>query len=68
MQLGAEAETGRRGARYGPRAVSELDPVVAYYERSWFDYRFLWMNPDNRAIHFGYWGPGVSSTPNRWWP
>lgn len=38
-----------------------MDPVVAYYERSWFDYRFLWMNPDNRAIHFGYWGPGVKS-------
>lgn len=42
-------------------AVAELDDVVAYYERSWFDYRFLWMNPKNRAIHFGYWGPGVTS-------
>lgn len=29
--------------------------VQAYYDQTWLDYRFLWMNGRNRAIHFGYW-------------
>jgi tocopherol O-methyltransferase len=29
--------------------------VQEYYSQTWLDYRILWMNPDNRAIHFGYW-------------
>jgi cyclopropane fatty-acyl-phospholipid synthase-like methyltransferase len=29
--------------------------VQEYYNQTWLDYRVFWMNPDNRAIHFGYW-------------
>jgi tocopherol O-methyltransferase len=29
--------------------------IRAYYDQTWFDYRWLWLNPNNRAIHFGYW-------------
>jgi tocopherol O-methyltransferase len=31
------------------------DPVRAYYDQTWFDYRTFWFSPDNHAIHFGYW-------------
>lgn len=27
--------------------------VVQYYDRSWFDYRLLWVNRRSRAMHFG---------------
>src|SRR2546423_6951838 len=29
--------------------------ICAYYDQTWMDYRMLWLNPQNRAIHFGYW-------------
>src|SRR6266702_5809475 len=29
--------------------------ICAYYDQTWLDYRMLWLNPQNRAIHFGYW-------------
>src|SRR5712692_6379102 len=32
-----------------------LHAVRAYYDQTWLDYRVPWMNPANRAIHFGYW-------------
>lgn len=32
-----------------------LARVRAYYDQTWLDYRMLWLNPANRAIHFGYW-------------
>ncbi len=32
-----------------------LRAVETYYEETWFDYRFLWMNRQNRALHFGWW-------------
>jgi len=35
--------------------------VRAYYLETWFDYRGLWMNPDNRSIHFGYWDEDTMS-------
>lgn len=31
-----------------------LRAVVRYYDRTWVDYRLLWLNRDNLAIHFGY--------------
>ena len=39
------------------RAVVRGDPktTATYYEETWLDYRMLWLNPSNRAIHFGYW-------------
>ena len=32
------------------------DPATtaSYYQQTWLDYRMLWLNPANRAIHFGY--------------
>ncbi|MGK2957919.1 MAG: SAM-dependent methyltransferase [Acidimicrobiales bacterium] len=38
-----------------------LNDIVAYYDETWFDYRALWLNTDNRAIHFGYWDDGAKS-------
>ena len=29
-----------------------------YYEDTWFDYRFLWLDKHTRALHFGYEQPG----------
>lgn len=37
------------------------DSVRRYYEATLLDYRILWMGSSNRAIHFGYWAPGVTS-------
>jgi len=28
--------------------------IVGYYDETWLDYRVLWLNPDNLAVHFGY--------------
>ncbi len=33
----------------------DLSRIRAYYDETWMDYRMLWLNPQNRAIHFGYW-------------
>jgi tocopherol O-methyltransferase len=33
----------------------QIADVQEYYNQTWLDYRVFWMNPDNRAIHFGYW-------------
>lgn len=33
----------------------DLARIRAYYDETWLDYRMLWLNPRNRAIHFGYW-------------
>jgi tocopherol O-methyltransferase len=30
------------------------DPIVAYYDSTWLDYRLLWFNTNNLSIHFGY--------------
>lgn len=44
----------------GPKPVdpAPADPltaaIVGYYDETWFDYRVLWLNPDNLAVHFGY--------------
>lgn len=34
---------------------SDLRRVTRYYDETWLDYRLLWLNPDNMAVHFGYW-------------
>ncbi len=33
----------------------DLTRVRAYYDQTWLDYRLLWLNRENRALHFGYW-------------
>ena len=35
-----------------------VDRLNQYYEDTWFDYRFLWLDPQNRALHFGFEQPG----------
>lgn len=36
-------------------AITEHDRIVDYYAKSWYDYRGVWMNKRNRAMHYGYW-------------
>jgi cyclopropane fatty-acyl-phospholipid synthase-like methyltransferase len=33
-----------------------FEAIVEYYDVSWLDYRFLWLNRGNLAVHFGYYG------------
>ena len=33
----------------------DIAQICAYYEQSWSGYRKHWLNPDNLAIHMGYW-------------
>jgi cyclopropane fatty-acyl-phospholipid synthase-like methyltransferase len=28
--------------------------IIDYYDETWGDYKLLWLNPDNLAVHFGY--------------
>jgi tocopherol O-methyltransferase len=35
--------------------LPDLSRIRAYYDETWLDYRMLWLNSQNRAIHFGYW-------------
>ena len=44
-------------ARQRAVAESHADHVRAYYEHTWYEFRGLWMNTDNRALHFGWWDP-----------
>ena len=32
----------------------QLRSVITYYDGTWFDYRWVWLNSKNNAIHFGY--------------
>ncbi|MGH3857334.1 MAG: hypothetical protein ACRDR6_28400, partial [Pseudonocardiaceae bacterium] len=39
----------------GQRPTSSLtEAIVSYYDETWLDYRALWLNRDNLAVHFGY--------------
>ncbi len=35
--------------------LPDMARIRAYYDETWLDYRMLWLNPQNHAIHFGYW-------------
>ncbi len=35
--------------------LPDLPRIRDYYDETWLDYRMLWLNPQNIAIHFGYW-------------
>jgi SAM-dependent methyltransferase len=41
-----------------PEHGRHVDRIRSYYEDTWFDYRFLWLDPRTRALHFGYEQPG----------
>jgi len=34
-------------------ATQDLRPIDRYYDETWHDYRWLWLNSSNYAIHFG---------------
>ena len=39
-----------------PSDRSYIDSVVRYYDRTWFDYRLVWVRHRNyMAMHWGYW-------------
>jgi tocopherol O-methyltransferase len=42
------------GARRTAGADEPRRRVEAYYDQTWKDYRFLWLNRQNLAFHFGY--------------
>lgn len=40
----------------GPAPAGNPNAAVqSYYNECWMDYRMIWLNATNRAIHFGYW-------------
>ena len=44
-----------RNEASGPESAGPLDEaIVDYYDQTWVDYRLLWLNPDNLAVHHGY--------------
>jgi cyclopropane fatty-acyl-phospholipid synthase-like methyltransferase len=45
----------------GRDALPDLAAIRAYYDETWLDYRFLWLNARNCAIHFGYWDADTRS-------
>src|SRR5215213_3712833 len=30
------------------------DAIIAYYDKTWLDYRILWLNRRTLSVHFGY--------------
>ncbi len=39
----------------------DIDDIIAYYDQTWFDYRLLWLNNNNRAVHFGFYDKTTAS-------
>jgi tocopherol O-methyltransferase len=35
--------------------LPDLSRIRAYYDETWLEYRLLWLNAQNHAMHFGYW-------------
>jgi tocopherol O-methyltransferase len=44
-----------------PSDNGQLHAVQSYYDQTWLDYRMMWLNRTNRAIHFGYWDENTRS-------
>jgi cyclopropane fatty-acyl-phospholipid synthase-like methyltransferase len=50
------------GFRKSVSRGSYTDVTVRYYERTWFDYRFVWVNNRNyHGMHWGYWDENTKS-------
>ncbi|MDQ4105027.1 MAG: methyltransferase domain-containing protein [Actinomycetota bacterium] len=45
-------------------AGSLTEAIVGYYDETWIDYRLLWLNKDNLAVHFGYTDDSTRSHPD----
>jgi tocopherol O-methyltransferase len=41
--------------------VSLFSSIRSYYDRTWFDYRTMWLDHENLAFHFGYYDEGVNT-------
>ncbi|MBK8518532.1 MAG: methyltransferase domain-containing protein [Saprospiraceae bacterium] len=41
--------------------VGVRERIVSYYDETWLDYRVLWINKRNRALHFGYFEEGINN-------
>jgi cyclopropane fatty-acyl-phospholipid synthase-like methyltransferase len=50
-----EASAGVGAIQTARPDLPDLPRIRAYYDETWLDYRFLWLSPDNLAVHFGYW-------------
>lgn len=37
-----------------PSPAESLARIIRYYDTTWADYRLVWLNRENLAIHFGY--------------
>lgn len=35
--------------------LPDLSRIRVYYDETWLEYRLLWLNAQNHAMHFGYW-------------
>jgi tocopherol O-methyltransferase len=45
-------DSGKAPERQPTDSLTEA--IVGYYDETWLDYRLLWLNKDNLAVHFGY--------------
>jgi tocopherol O-methyltransferase len=50
------------GFRNSASRGSYTNAIVRYYERTWFDYRFVWVSNRNyHGMHWGYWDENTES-------
>ncbi|MBC7886078.1 MAG: methyltransferase domain-containing protein [Saprospiraceae bacterium] len=35
--------------------------IISYYDETWLEYRLIWINKQNRALHFGYFQDGIQN-------
>jgi cyclopropane fatty-acyl-phospholipid synthase-like methyltransferase len=43
--------------------ATDLARIRTYYDETWLEYRWLWLDPTNYGIHFGYWDDSTHSHP-----
>jgi tocopherol O-methyltransferase len=41
--------------------ATDLARIRTYYDETWLDYRWLWLDSTNYGIHFGYWDDSTHS-------
>ena len=51
MRASPDEAPGRRSGEY----MDSTQPILAYYEETKWDYKYLWKSEETLAIHFGYW-------------
>ena len=48
-------------AAVSPDAEVVHEKVVDYYNNTYWQYRIIWLNPQNRSMHYGYWDEKVKN-------